>query len=178
VNWEVTWPAVIAVAALALGIYNTIEQRRAPDRERQRQLWDDLRSVLVPLDAHLQDVQGQLRLGRDIHADPAVIKSAEAMLSQLGPRFSEPPGMAASMALLATKIMGAWLPWTMALHHQTTVETFTGGDYPEAVSRREEAVRQRDAAYRDLARELEAAREAIAQWIKRLDDRDRGRPRR
>jgi hypothetical protein len=59
-----------------------------------------------------------------------VIKTAQATLNQLAPRFSEPPGTEAGLVLLHSRLSAAYLPWTTAMHHQSTVGTYTGGDYP------------------------------------------------
>ncbi|WP_162245542.1 hypothetical protein [Modestobacter sp. Leaf380] len=176
-----SWTAptvIVALAALALSIYNTVVARRAPAIARQQQLWDELRTVLEPLGPVLAEARSALRMGHDVPEESQLVNDNTRRLLALAPRFTE-AGMEVGLNLLHVKVTGVELPWRTSIHHQKMIATADSRPLNEMFAEeqareRERNVRARDAAHRTLEAAIDVAQAEIKKWIAKLDVKDRG----
>lgn len=180
--------AIAAALALALGVYNFIESKRAPQRARQTALWDELRSLIEPLPPMLKDARATLSNGGDVPGAPGELRFVEKRLREIAPRFDRDERelwvRLGLLELTLGRVSGAWrdAEWS-----QQSVD-----DYSEKLDRarkrvteyasvadhesaREIASRLRDAKHRELSDRIDEALARLSGWKATLDAMDRGK---
>ncbi len=152
-----------SAGALLLSIYNTVELKRKPGRERQQQLWDDLRAVLQPLPPLLQSAASNISCEQDVAQIPTELADAPRRLHEMAWRFRVAEDSTLLNAL-GFKLEAVLVVWGRCLYEQSAVDQ-------DAESTT--ATRRRDAAHRRLVQQVQEARPHLDGWIARLDRRDR-----
>lgn len=181
-----SWEAIVAIGALALGIYNTWQARQAPAEARQRQLWDDLRTTVEPLAGALIDIKSTLSFGHELGPYPPELTYAQHRLVELGPRFSERL-VHPQLVNLAAQVSRLYGPWAVCVSAQNTIDALdfeiemagesiaSDIDVRAIRKRREEFAQQRDAQRHELKGLAQEVSGSVQSCIKYLDDRDAGR---
>lgn len=178
------WTALVALAALGLTLYNLVELKRKPGRERQQQLRDELRNVLQPLTEDLRSANSKLSLGRDIGETPTGLADAPRRLGELAFRFKE-LSENLEVETLSLSLRGVAIRWDFCLNKQRgvqrtddAVQTARSEGLTELVDTRaqdrQEAARRRDAAHRDLATQVRDTQTLLSSAINKLNAQDRG----
>ncbi|MUK01630.1 hypothetical protein GM708_06625 [Vibrio cholerae] len=143
--------AVVAVAALAVSLYNLRQTRRAPALARQRELQDQVRALLDPVIAKLKAARSEIRRGSTSFPVLLVLDQDAQRISQIRVRLTKLDGRVALVeAQLRFVMAAAWSVESVTAKNES-IETLarSGGTTELTPSNSAVAIQDLDLACKD-----------------------------
>lgn len=164
-----TWEGIVATGALLISLYNLRRARRAPAAARQRELRDQLRTMLDDLDAQVKVIQSTILNGDASLPEALAFSSQAGRLLQLSARMDNSQASRVNLVVAALhSVAGSLSGAATARSLNSSRETLQrAGESTQSISKLQPVNEQM--RLKDLDDACKDAAQAIAKEIRELN---------